>query len=47
MQKTTWLSETSGRERMSEIARMIVGITLLVLVVGIWVCLWVPPSPIF
>lgn len=24
---------------------MVVGIVLFVLVMGVWVCLWVPPSP--
>ncbi len=32
---------------MSEVAQVLVGIALFVLVIGIWVCFWVPPSPIF
>jgi hypothetical protein len=44
VQEMKW---TSGKERMSEIARVLVGIVLFVLVVGIWVCLWVPPTPNF
>ena len=32
---------------MSQVARVVVGIVLFILVIGIWVCLWVPPSPIF
>lgn len=35
---------TPGKERMSEIARMILGVILFVLMTGFWVCLWVPPS---
>ena len=34
---------TLGKERMREIARVIVGIVLLILVIGTWACLWVPP----
>jgi len=30
-------------ERRAELARMIVGIILFILLVGFWVCLWVPP----
>lgn len=37
---------TSRKERISEIARVILGVVLFVLVIGIWVCLWVP-LPIF
>ena len=28
---------------MREVVRVVVGIALLTLVTGIWVCLWVPP----
>jgi len=28
-------------------AHAIIGITLLILLAGIWACLWVPPWPIF
>ena len=38
---------TRGRERMGEIARAIVAALLFSLVIGIWVCLWVPSVPIF
>lgn len=31
---------------MTELARMIVGIVLFILLIGFWVCLWIPP-PIF
>jgi hypothetical protein len=44
MQETRW---TPGRERMSGVARVLVGVVLFILVTGIWACLWVPPSPIF
>ena len=44
MQEIRW---TPGRERMSGVARVIVGIVLFILVVGVWTCLWVPPSPVF
>ena len=33
--------------RTSGVARAIVGAALLVLIAGIWACLWVPPWPIF
>jgi hypothetical protein len=38
---------TAGKTEIGEIARILVGAALLVLVVGIWVCLWVPPMPSF
>jgi hypothetical protein len=38
---------TRGRERMGEIARAIVAAVLFSLVIGIWVCLWVPSALIF
>jgi hypothetical protein len=38
---------TAGKTGIGEIARIVVGVTLLVLVVGVWVCLWVPPPPHF
>jgi hypothetical protein len=37
----------AGKTGVGEIARILVGVTLLVLVVGVWVCLWVPPAPPF
>jgi len=45
VQKMKWTS--SGRERMSEVARIFVGTVLFALVIGIWVYLWVPPTPGF
>lgn len=41
------VSRMSRSVRMSEVARLIVGVVLLMLVIGLWVCLWVPPLPIF
>ena len=38
---------TAGKTGIGEIARILVGATLLVIVIGIWVCLWVPPTPPF
>jgi hypothetical protein len=38
---------TARRTAVVEIARILVGFALLVLVVGVWVCLWVPPTPSF
>ena len=38
---------TLERERARQFARAIVGAVLLILVMGLWACLWVPPSPIF
>jgi uncharacterized membrane protein len=35
---------TSERGTMHEVVRALVGIGLFVLVTGVWVCLWVPPS---
>jgi hypothetical protein len=37
---------TPERERMSQVAQVIVGVVLFILLIGIWACLWVPP-PIF
>ncbi len=39
--------QTPQSERMSEVARVSVGIILFVLVIGIWVCLWIPPPSFF
>jgi hypothetical protein len=38
---------TLEREGTGGVARAIVGIVLLILVAGVWACLWVPPWPIF
>jgi hypothetical protein len=38
---------TTGKTGVGEITRILVGVTLLVMVIGIWVCLWVPPTPSF
>lgn len=35
---------TPRRERMREAFRVVIGIALLMLVTGVWVCLWVPSS---
>jgi len=44
MQRTNWVS---GTARPSKAVRLIVVIILFILVTGLWVCLWVPPSPAF
>jgi hypothetical protein len=44
MQGTRW---TPDRERRGEVAQVIVGVVLFILLAGIWACLWVPPPPIF
>ena len=41
------MRETLERERTGGVARAIVGIVLLILITGVWACLWVPPWPIF
>jgi uncharacterized membrane protein len=41
------VTQTSGRGSMSEIARVLFGIGLFILVIGLWVSLWVPPTPTF
>jgi hypothetical protein len=38
---------TLEREGTGGVARAIVGIVLLILIAGVWACLWVPPWPIF
>jgi hypothetical protein len=40
VQEMSW---TPGREVMRQAVRVVMGIALLMLVSGIWVCLWVPP----
>lgn len=44
MKSVEW---TPMRGRANETARMVLGIILLVLVIGVWVYLWVPASPVF
>jgi hypothetical protein len=44
MQEVKWSSERKG---MNGVVRTLIGIVLLVLVIGVWVCLWVPPSSAF
>ncbi len=44
MQALSWVS-ANGRRLLA--VRVIVGILLLALVTGVWVCLWVPPWSIF
>jgi hypothetical protein len=41
------LSRAPANGRMVPIVCAILGILLLALVTGVWVCLWVPPWPIF
>ena len=41
------MRETLERERTGGVAHAIVGIVLLILIAGVWACLWVPPWPIF
>lgn len=44
MQEMRW---SSGKEYTSEVVRMLFGVILFILVIGIWVYLWVPPSSLF
>lgn len=44
MQETRYTPE---KERTSEVAQVVVGIVLIILVIGFWAYLWVPPPPIF
>jgi hypothetical protein len=44
MEGSNW---TSANGRTILVARVILGIVLLALVTGLWVCLWVPPWPVF
>jgi hypothetical protein len=37
------VQERSGLVNGSELVRMFIGLLLLILVSGIWACLWVPP----
>jgi hypothetical protein len=40
--------EPTAREiGIGQVARIIAGVTLLALAIGVWVCLWVPPAPLF
>ena len=41
------MRERLEREGTGGVARTIVGIVLLILIAGVWACLWVPPWPIF
>jgi hypothetical protein len=41
------VTQTLWRGSMNEIARVLFGIGLLILVIGLWVSLWVPPTPTF
>lgn len=36
--------QLSGKEKASEVALVILCIVLVILVTGVWACLWVPPS---
>ena len=37
---------TQGTERMHELVQIILAIVVFSLVIGIWVCLWVPAAPV-
>ena len=41
----TGKARTAGRT--IQVARATLGIILLILLAGMWACLWVPPWPIF
>jgi hypothetical protein len=41
------VTQTSDRGSVSEIARALFGVVLFILVIGLWVSLWVPPTPTF
>jgi hypothetical protein len=41
MQQAKW---TVRGQSAGALARVIAGIVLLILVIGLWACLWVPPS---
>jgi len=34
------------QQNRTELVRIALGVVLLALVIGLWVCLWVPPLPI-
>jgi hypothetical protein len=38
------MTEATSGETIREALRVLTGIALLVLLAGIWACLWVPPS---
>jgi hypothetical protein len=38
------MTRAIGGEMIREALRVLVGIALLILLVGIWACLWVPPT---
>jgi 4-amino-4-deoxy-L-arabinose transferase-like glycosyltransferase len=41
MQKAKWAMQGKSTKRLVQAA---IGIILLVLLIGLWACLWVPPS---
>ena len=41
MREMSW---TPGRGIVHEVVRVVMGIAPFMLVTGVWVCLWVPPS---
>jgi hypothetical protein len=41
------VTQTSGKDSVSEIARVLFGVVLFLLVTGLWVSLWVPPASTF
>ena len=42
-----WTGDVFERGARLQVARVTVGIALLIIVLGIWACLWVPPWPVF
>jgi len=44
MQEIRW---SSGREYANEVVRILFGVMLFILVIGIWAYLWVPPLGLF
>ena len=41
------MRRSSGKKYTSEVVRMLFGVMLFILVIGIWAYLWVPPSSLF
>jgi hypothetical protein len=41
------MTQTSDRGSVSEITRVLFGVVLFILVIGLWVSLWVPPASTF
>ena len=47
MRETQEIRWSSGKEYASEFVRVLFGVTLFILVIGIWVYLWIPPVSLF